>query len=200
MTENEKKLIEANDNVTIQLVAEMENAAALRSRIAELEAANAAAVLNNQQLREAFQTFIDEHEECQDADDWIAMMCSMEAHHVADEAIATPISTEALDKYVAEKAKELDKIARDCTAGYESALEEIATLTRQRDLAVAALESISKITGDAGFNIGGPLEHCPGDIDGDELKRLLSLSCEYLKDTSKAAFRALSTIKESEGK
>jgi len=39
-------------------------------------------------LREAFQTFIDEHEECSDADDWLAMMCSCEAYHVANEALA----------------------------------------------------------------------------------------------------------------
>ena len=38
-------------------------------------------------LREAFQTFIDEHEECSDADDWLAMMCSCEAYHVAKEAL-----------------------------------------------------------------------------------------------------------------
>lgn len=39
--------------------------------------------------KEAFQTYLDEHEECTDADDWMAMMCSIEAHRVADEAIAT---------------------------------------------------------------------------------------------------------------
>lgn len=87
----------------------LEKVESLQSRIAELEAAHAAAVLSNVQLREALQTFIDEHEECQDADDWMAMMCSVEAHHVADEALATPISTEALDKYVAEKVKEAMK-------------------------------------------------------------------------------------------
>lgn len=38
--------------------------------------------------RDAFQTYVDGHEECTDADDWMAMMCSMEAHHVTDEAIA----------------------------------------------------------------------------------------------------------------
>lgn len=40
-------------------------------------------------LRDAFQTFIDEHEECQDADEWMAELCSMEALHVAGEALAT---------------------------------------------------------------------------------------------------------------
>lgn len=57
-------------------------------------------------LRDALQTYIDEHEECQDADDWMAMMCSMEAHHVADEALAQPSDISALDAYVAEKVKE----------------------------------------------------------------------------------------------
>ena len=40
-------------------------------------------------LRDAFQTFIDEHEECQDADEWMAELCSIEALHVAGEALAT---------------------------------------------------------------------------------------------------------------
>src|SRR5574343_1311243 len=40
-------------------------------------------------LRDACQTFIDEHEECQDADEWMAELCSMEALHVAGEALAT---------------------------------------------------------------------------------------------------------------
>ena len=34
-----------------------------------------------EKLRSALQTYID-------ADDWMAMMCSIEAHHVADEALA----------------------------------------------------------------------------------------------------------------
>ena len=40
-------------------------------------------------LRDAFQTFIDEHEECQDADEWMAELCSIEALHVAGEALDT---------------------------------------------------------------------------------------------------------------
>ena len=49
----------------------------------------AAEQLNNKLLRDALQAYIDDHEECQDADDWMAMMCSMEAHHTADEALST---------------------------------------------------------------------------------------------------------------
>lgn len=73
-----------------------------------------------------------------------------------------------------------------------------SALAQQRDELLAAIKSISKITGDAGFNIGGPLEHCPGEIDHDEAKRLLSLACEYLKDTSKAAHRAIASVKSEE--
>ena len=40
-------------------------------------------------LTECLQTFIDEHEECTDADDWMASMCSLEAIHVAEEALAS---------------------------------------------------------------------------------------------------------------
>ena len=60
-------------------------------------------------MRGALQAYIDEHEECQDADDWMAMMCSVEAHHTADEALAQPSDTFALDAYVAEKVKEVMK-------------------------------------------------------------------------------------------
>lgn len=69
-------------------------------------------------------------------------------------------------------------------------------LEERCDELLEALQSISKITGDVGFNIGGRLlEHCTGDIEHDEAKRLLSLACEYLKDTSKAAQRAISRAK-----
>ena len=63
------------------------------TREAELE-------LEIARLREALQTYIDEHEECQDADDWMAMMCSIEAHHVADEALSAPPSTTALQELI----------------------------------------------------------------------------------------------------
>jgi hypothetical protein len=74
----------------------------------------------------------------------------------------------------------------------------VSRIRQQRDELLAALQSISKITGDAGFNIGGPLEHCPGGLSSDDAKRLLSLACEYLKDTSKAASRAIASV-ESHG-
>ena len=63
------------------------------TREAELE-------LEIARLRHAFQTYLDEHEECQDADDWMAMMCSIEAHHVADEDLSTPPSTTALQELI----------------------------------------------------------------------------------------------------
>lgn len=68
-------------------------------------------------------------------------------------------------------------------------------LVKQRDDLLAALQSISNITGDAGFNIGWPLEFCPGELPEDETNRLLSLACEYLKDISKEASRAIARVK-----
>ena len=56
----------------------------------------AASQLRETQLREALQTFIDEHEECTDADDWMAMLCSIEAYHVAEEALSTIKGSEAM--------------------------------------------------------------------------------------------------------
>ena len=78
----------------------------------------------------------------------------------------------------------------------EALMEYITHVEKQRDELLAALQSISKITGEAGFNIGGPLEHCQGELEHDEAKRLLSLACEYLKDTSKAAYRVIASVKE----
>lgn len=89
-------------------------------------------------------------------------------------------------------------LERSMIIGAQEAAAELRRLhevEKQRDTLLAALESISKITYDAGFNIGGPLEHCPGNIGHDEAKRLLSLACEYLKDTSKAAHRAITSVK-----
>ena len=86
-----------------------------------------------EQLLEALQTFIDEHEECTDADDWMAMLCSIEAHHVAEEALALPRDTSALDAYV---AKRLHDMA--CDKGLLRI--QVEELTRQRDLAVEALK------------------------------------------------------------
>ena len=57
----------------------------------------AASQASEVQLREAFQAYVDAHEECTDADDWMAMTCSMEAHHVTDEALAVQKDTFALE-------------------------------------------------------------------------------------------------------
>lgn len=112
----------------------------------------AAEQLNNKLLRDALQEYIDEHEECQDADDWMAMMCSVEAHHAADEAISQPSDTSALDSFVAEKVKEYQERLADALAvlGADSQIEaeavmlnykkQVSTLTKQRDLAVEELE------------------------------------------------------------
>ena len=108
----------------------------------------AAEQLNNKLLRDALQEYIDEHEECQDADDWMAMMCSVEAHHAADEAISQPSDTSALDAYVAEKVKEAGKFDIWKTNPYTKVLEtSIKQLTRQRDLTVEALKEMLEYAG-----------------------------------------------------
>ena len=67
--------------------------AALKEQVAQLE-------LEVAQMREALETFIAEHEECEDGDGWMAQMCSMEALHVADEAMSTPFTTTALHELI----------------------------------------------------------------------------------------------------
>ena len=57
-------------------------------------------------LREALETFIAEHEECEDADGWMAQMCSMEALHAADEIMSTPFIPTTLNELI-EKVERL---------------------------------------------------------------------------------------------
>lgn len=76
-------------------------------------------------LREAFQTFIDEHEECQDADEWMAELCSIEALHVAGEALAaTP--EQSLAAYQNKATDRIEKL--------EEALANILVATSCHDL------------------------------------------------------------------
>jgi DNA repair exonuclease SbcCD ATPase subunit len=52
-------------------------------------------------LRGALQTFIDEHEDCEDSDDWAGYMCSIDAVHEAENALAMPSDDTALKKLLA---------------------------------------------------------------------------------------------------
>ena len=76
-------------------------------RIAELE-------LEVVRLRNALETFIAEHEECEDGDGWMAQMCSMEALHAADEALSTQFTPTALNELI-EKVEKMT-IERCATA------------------------------------------------------------------------------------
>lgn len=170
-----------------QRIAELENDRDMWKRAFEnggtetMQKQLAASQLRETQLRDALQTYIDEHEECQDEDDWMAMMCSIEAHHVADEALALPADTSALDAYVAEKAKaayipvtiDYGDGPEDVAYGNEHQVrrlkkwldklfaqkEQIATLTRQRDLAVEALEWIASSLPQIGVERVWMLDH-----------------------------------------
>lgn len=81
------------------------------------------------------------------------------------------------------------------TSILEKANASFDAVQKQRDDLLAALKSISDTTGDAGFNIGGPMEYCPEEIDLEGAKALLALSCEYLKSISKVASSAIASAK-----
>ena len=85
MTTRETELLAAN--------------AALKEQVAQLEA-------EVMRLRNALETFIAEHEECEDGDGWMAQMCSMEALHVADEVMSTPFTPTTLSELI-EKVEKL---------------------------------------------------------------------------------------------
>ena len=78
----------------------------MTTRETELLAANAALEAEVMRLRNALETFIAEHEECEDSDGWMAQMCSMEALHVADKVLSTPFTPAALSAMIA-KASEV---------------------------------------------------------------------------------------------
>lgn len=98
------------------------------TRETELLAANAALEAEVMRLRNALETFIAEHEECEDGDGWMAQMCSMEALHVADEAMSTftptvlPELIEKVEKMTIERCagecKTLDRKEKRHAAGY----------------------------------------------------------------------------------
>ena len=69
-------------------------------KVKELTAQVAALELEVVRLRNALETFIAEHEECEDSDGWMAQMCSMEALHAADEAMSTPFTPQALTELI----------------------------------------------------------------------------------------------------
>ena len=69
-------------------------------KVKELTAQVAALELEVVRLRNALETFIAEHEECEDGDGWMAQMCSMEALHVADEVMSTPFTPTTLPELI----------------------------------------------------------------------------------------------------
>ena len=75
-------------------------------KVKTLTAQVAALELEVVRLRNALETFITEHEECEDSDGWMAQMCSMEALHVADEVMSTPFTPTALSAMIT-KASEM---------------------------------------------------------------------------------------------
>lgn len=86
-------------------------------RETELLAANAALEAEVLRLRNALETFIAEHEECEDSDGWMAQMCSMEALHAADEAMSTPFTPTVLPELI-EKVEKMT-IER-CAGGWRA--------------------------------------------------------------------------------
>ena len=87
----------------------------MTTRETELLAANAALELEVVQMMVALETFIAEHEECEDGDGWMAQMCSMEALHVADEVMSTPFTPTALHELIEKVEKiTIERCAREC--------------------------------------------------------------------------------------
>ena len=74
-------------------------------------------------LRNALETFIAEHEECEDSDGWMAQMCSMEALHVADEVMSTKFTSTALPELI-------EKVEKRTIERCVTEIEETADMVR----------------------------------------------------------------------
>ena len=85
----------------------------MTTRETELTAQVAALELEVVRLRNALETFIAEHEECEDSDGWMAQMCSMKALHAADEAMSTPFTPTALNELI----EKVEKMTIELCAG-----------------------------------------------------------------------------------
>ncbi len=99
--------------------------AQLQGEVARLEQENDQLRAQINVLRDAFQTFIDEHEECQDADEWMAELCSSEALHVAGGELATTPEqslAEYRNKVIEDCAVKADALANceENTDGYRN--------------------------------------------------------------------------------
>ena len=88
--EIERLRAELNDATLEQAWAER-NAA-----VAELHNHKETSQAREAKLRGALQTFIEEHEDCEDSDGWAAYMCSIDAVHEAENALDMPADDSAL--------------------------------------------------------------------------------------------------------
>ena len=107
--------------------------AQLQDEVTRLEQENDQLRAHINMLRDAFQTFIDEHEECQDADDWMAELCSTEALHVAGEALATTLEQSLAayrNKVIEECAKRTEAYAY-MSQNFNALAEELRTMKEQ---------------------------------------------------------------------
>lgn len=107
--------------------------AQLQDEVAKLENERDQLRVQISKLRDAFQTFIDEHEECQDADEWMAELCSMEALHVAGEAVATTPEqslTAYRNKVIEECAKRAEAYAY-MSQNFNALAEELRAMKEQ---------------------------------------------------------------------
>jgi multidrug efflux pump subunit AcrA (membrane-fusion protein) len=142
-----------------------------KTAFTQLKEQLAAEQLNNKLLRDALE-FLN------------ARIVTMDLGGVVERALSLPPSTEALDAYVAAKVKEAGKFDMWKINPYTKVLEtSIKQLTKQRDLAVEALEKAS---------------------DGIKAELSDNWTCNSyhpkLFAGEKAIDEAMSAIKESEGK
>ena len=69
--------------------------------------------------------------------------------------------------------------------------DDAAPFVQWSEMLLRAMQTISKMTGDAGFNIGGPIEYCDAANDPEAAKELLIAATEYLKGISKLSGEAI---------
>lgn len=155
----------------------------------ELSQHLAAEQLNNKRLREALESIAKRRENLSHLDNPTEFAISQarnfvisDIHGIANKALALPRDTSALDAYVAEKVKAIEAERDYHMSNAKHVYEQCSKITKQRDLAVEALEKTR-----------GALAYVKAN--GRDNPNLMESTAWH---GLAAADKALATIKESE--
>ena len=99
--------------------------------------------------------------------DWMAMMCSIEAHHVADEALSTPPSTTALQELITEVER---RTIERCAEVAKAASLEAERIGNRHELESISRDRMFARAREAGYIVSEIRELPTGNLKLEDLK------------------------------